>query len=284
VTVVLPVLDEEHNLPDALASVRWAAQVVVVDSGSTDSTVAIAESEHAQVVQFRQSPGGPKKKAWALRNVTFEHEWVLFLDGDERVTPELAAEVMNVLERPEFDSYYMDREFIFRGRVLTSYRPDWNLRLFKHARATMEDLGLHDLPGTGDNEIHEHFLVDGPKGYLRAPLRHRDYRGIGPWTTRHNKYATWEAHLYRRWRAEPVDLQVASLRDPVARNRLLRRIWVRMPGRPVLRFVVWYFGKRAFRDGANGLLFSVLMAWYELLVGLKLRELEQSEPAVTAAP
>lgn len=275
-SVVLPVLNEEANLADALASVRFADEVFVVDSGSRDRTCEVARAAGAEVVQFRHEPNGPKKKAWSLRNLPFSHEWVLFLDGDERITPELQAEIEAVVRDPKRDGYYMDREMIFRGRPLRSYRPDWNLRLFKHRLAAMEDLGLHQLPGTGDNEIHEHFLLDGTKGFLEHALLHRDYRGIGPWIERHNKYATWEAHLYERWRREPVGLSLATLRDPVQRNRAIRRIWVRLPGRPVLRFFAWFFVKRAFRDGANGLLYSVLMAWYELLVTVKLSELRAS--------
>ncbi len=89
---------------------------------------------------------------------------------------------------------------------------------------------------------------------------------------------TWEAHLNRRWRTEPLDLSAKAFRDPVARNRLLRRVWVRLPGRPVLRLLVWLIYKRAFRDGTSGLLYALLMGWYELLISLKLKELEASVP------
>lgn len=275
-SVVLPVLNEEQNLAPALASVTgWTSEVFVVDSGSTDRTAEIATASGATVVQFSYDPGGPKKKAWALRNLPYKTDWVLFLDGDERVPSELRAEIEQAVNDPVRAGFYIDRRMIFRGRDLRSYRPDWNLRLFRHAAASMEDLGLHDLPGTGDNEIHEHFLVPGEKGFLKCPLLHEDYRGIGPWIQRHNKYATWEAHLYRRWRDEPVRLNLETVRDPIARNRLLRRVWVRLPGRPALRFAAWIIVKRGFRDGRNGFLYAMLMAWYELLIGLKLAELKR---------
>jgi len=274
ISVVLPVLNEADNLPDALRSVEWAAEVFVVDSGSRDATSRVAEEHGANVVQFDHRPPGPKKKAWALRNLEFSHDWALFLDGDERVTPDLRSEIDSALAGGAYDAYYVDREMIFCGRALRSYRPDWNLRLFKHRLATIEDFGLHGLPGTGDNEIHEHFLVEARVGFLTSPLLHHDYRGIGPWIDRHNKYATWEAHLYRRWRAEPLGFSAKALRDPVARNRLVRRVWVRLPGRPLLRTLVWLVFKRAFRDGRPGLLYAVLMGWYESLIGLKLKELE----------
>jgi len=277
VTVIFPVLNEEENLPAALASVTWADKVIVVDSGSNDGTSAMATQAGARVVDFNYVPGGPKKKGWSLSNIDFQTEWVLFLDGDERITPSLQAEIEQVLQDPCHDGYYLDREMFFRGRKLSCYRPDWNLRLFRHAHTSIEDLGLFDLPGTGDNEIHEHFLVKGTTGFLKSPLLHNDYRGIGPWIERHNKYATWEAHLYKQWREQPLHFQFRAMKDPVARNRALRRVWVRLPGRPVLRFLIWLIGRRAFRDGSTGLIYAFLMGWYELVVSLKLGELEARE-------
>jgi hypothetical protein len=180
VTVVFPVLNEAENLPAALVSVAWATQIFVVDSGSTDATRAIAQEAGATVVQFNYvaAEGVKKKKAWSLAALPFATEWVLYLDADERVTAALRDEILAVLASPGCDGYYLDREMIFRGRPLRSYRPDWNLRLFRHGLASIEDLGMADLPGTGDNEIHEHFELEGSIGFLRAPLLHDDYRGI----------------------------------------------------------------------------------------------------------
>jgi hypothetical protein len=163
------------------------------------------------------------------------------------------------------------------GRRLRCFSPNWNLRLFRTGMARMEDLGLSELAGTGDNEIHEHVEIDGRTAFLRTPLLHDDYRGITAWIDRHNRYATWEAHLYRRFRQERLDISpLALLRlNPFARKRALRRIWVHLPGRPLLRFFVWYVLRRGFADGRPGFVFCVLMAYYELIIGLKLRELER---------
>lgn len=273
-TAVLPVLNEAENLAAALESVAWVSEIFVVDSGSSDATVAIAEAHGAKVVQFHHERGGPKKKAWSLRSLPFSNEWALYLDADERITDALRDEILDVLCSPRCDGYYLDREFIFRGRELRSYRPDWNLRLFRHRLASIEDLGLHHLDDTGDNEIHEHFVLQGSTGFLKHPLLHEDYRGIGAWLERHNKYATWEANLYQRLRNEPLSLAPSAFRDPISRNRLIRRLWVRLPGRPLLRFLVWYLAKRAILDGWIGFQFSFLMAWYEFVISVKLKELE----------
>jgi glycosyltransferase involved in cell wall biosynthesis len=281
VTVVVFTLNEEKNLPDALASVRWADTVIVVDSHSTDRTADIAVAAGAKVVQFAYTGYGPKKMEWSLRNLPFEHEWVFLLDADERVTPDLRAEIAGAIEHGGADGYCVDREFHFLGREVRCFRPNWNLRLFKHRLGRFEDLGLNDLPGTGDIEVHEHVILSGRMGFLRHPLLHDDDRGLTPWLTRHNKYATWEAHLYRRFREEPIGVgPLGFLRlDPLRRKRVLRRVWVRLPCRPVARFLIWYVARRGFLDGAPGFFFCLLMAFYELTISAKLYELRSSGQA-----
>jgi glycosyltransferase involved in cell wall biosynthesis len=275
VTVVIPARSEERNLPDALESVHWATRVIVVDSRSPDHTADIARRAGAEVVQFDHASSGPKKKAWALRELDFRTDWVLFLDADERVTPALAAEIATAITDEDADAFYIDREFVFMGRSLRCFRPNWNLRLFRPGLTSIEDLGLNDLPRTGDNEIHEHFVCAGRSRFLREPLLHDDDRGVTAWLERHNRYATWEAELYLRLRTEPVGVGVAGfLRlDPFQRKRVLRRVWVRLPFRPAVRFFVWYVLRRGFLDGRAGLVFCRLMSYYEFIIGLKLREL-----------
>lgn len=275
--MVFPVKDEEENLGAALESVAWVDQVIVVDSHSSDRTAEIARAAGAEVVQFDHVPGGPKKKAWALATLSVRNEWLLFLDGDERIPPALRAEIEAAVARDGRDGYFVDRELVFMGKKLRCFNPNWQMRLFRRGRGRMEDLALHDVPGTGDNEIHEHFVVEGPTGFLRTPLLHDDYRGLTAWLERHNRYATWEAHLYRKFREEPVGVGPLGLLrlDPFRRKRVLRRIWVRLPFRPGIRFVVWYFLRRGFLDGRQGFVFCVLMTYYEFIIGAKLRELEE---------
>ena len=279
-SVLIPTLNEEANLGAALRSVGEADEIVVVDSQSTDRTAEIALAAGAEVVQFEYPGHGPKKKTWALQNLPFRNDWVLLIDADERVTDGLMREIEAIVEgNGEASGYYVDRELIFMGHSMRSFRPNWNLRLFRRGAGRMEDLELHDVPGTGDNEIHEHVVVDGPTGYLDSPLLHNDYRGLTPWLERHNKYATWEAHLYRKFRRERIGVGPLGLARlaPFQRKRVLRRIWVRLPFRPPIRFVVWYVGRRGFLDGRAGFIFCVLMSYYEFIIGAKIRELEQRE-------
>ena len=278
-SVILPVLNEEENLPAALESVAWADEIFVVDSRSRDATPAIAEAAGAEVVQFEYAGEGPKKMGWSIANLPFRNDWVLILAADERVPPALRDEIAAALRDPQAEAYCLDREFVFMGRSLRCFRPNWGLRLFRHRLARMEDLGLTNLAATGDMEIHEHVAVEGRIGFLPTPLLHDDFRGITPWLERHVKYATWEAHLYRKFRDEPIGVgPIGFLRlDPFRRKRVLRRIWVRLPLRPTLRFLVWYVLRRGFLDGRPGYAFCRLMAWYEYVIGLKMRELAQRD-------
>ena len=242
-----------------------------------DQTVELAGSHGARVVTFEYDGGHQRKKAWTLATQAFPFDWVLFLDADERITPALQTEIQRVVleNDPEVSGVYVDRELLFMGRRMRSFSPNWNMRLFRPERTKMEDLGLGHLAATGDNEIHEHFVVSGVTRYLQPPLKHEDYRGIAHWIDRHNKYATWEAHLYLNLASEPFFpelLRILGL-DPFKRKRVLRRIWVRLPARPAVRFFTWYILRRGFMDGLEGFYFCVLMAWYELLIGLKLNEL-----------
>jgi glycosyltransferase involved in cell wall biosynthesis len=276
-TVIIPVLNEEQNLPDALATIDWAEQVIVVDSHSVDRTAEIARTAGAEIVQFNYVPSGPKKKSWALQHLAVRNDWILLLDADERVTPNLRAEIEQAIRTDRVDGYYLDRELIFMGRRMRCFRPNWNMRLFRAGRGRIEDLELSSVAGTGDNEIHEHVVVNGAVAFLRHPLLHDDYRGLTAWLDRHNKYATWEAHLYRRFRQEPIGSgPVALLRiNAFERKRVLRRVWVRLPFRPGLRFIIWYVFRRGYADGRAGLIFCILMSYYEFIIGVKMRELEQ---------
>jgi len=275
-SVIVPARNEEANIAGALASVEWADERIVVDSHSADRTEDIASAAGAEVIQFDYVPGGSKKEAWALANLPVRNEWILLLDADERVPPALRQEIEEAIRSTTLNGYYVDRELIFMRRPMRSFRPNWNLKLVRSGHARIEDLGLPDLDIDRDSKVHEHVAVDGEKGFLRTALLHDDYRGLTAWLERHNEYATWEAHLYRKFRSEPLGVgPLGFLRlDPFRRKRVLRRVWVRLPFRPTLRFLVWYLARRGFLDGREGFIFCVLMSYYEFIIGAKLRELE----------
>lgn len=278
ISVIIPALNEEANLADCLRSVFWADEVFVVDSHSTDRTAAIAEAAGAKVVQFDFHPGGPRKKNWALENLPFRNEWVLILDADERITPELEAEIRREFASgPPHDGYYLNRKLIFMGRWLRhgGNYPSWNLRLFRHRLGRYERLHTEDLASAGDVEVHEHVVLDGRAGYLREPMLHLDYKDLARWLDRHNRYSTWDAKM-RLNLLEGKDVSSIAARlfgSPVERKRWLKKLWLRLPCKPLLRFTYMYFLRLGFLDGKPGFLYSVLKATHEFHIAAKMWEM-----------
>ncbi|HEV7663940.1 MAG TPA: glycosyltransferase family 2 protein [Chloroflexota bacterium] len=270
-SVLIPTLNEELNLPDCLASVAWADEVFVVDSFSTDRTLAIAHEAGATVVQHRFQNYSDQKN-WALDNLPLRNHWLLIVDADERVTPELRCELETLLTGPSppCDGYYVNRKFIFLGRWIrhAGWYPSWSLRLFRHR------LGRYD-----DREVHEHIVLNGRTGYLTNDLLHDDRRDLEAFVARHNRYSTLEAAARLKVERGAVDrakLPLSLLASPVQRKRFLReRIWPSMPGKPLALFVYMYVLRRGFLDGRAGLALSVFHAWQEFMVGLKLAELRR---------
>ncbi len=270
VSVLIPTLDEELNLPGCLASVAFADQVFVVDSFSTDRTVEIACAHGATVVQHAFESYS-RQKNWALETLPFRHDWVLIVDADERVLPELQREIDSVVRgsRPE-DGFYLNRRFIFLGHWVrhAGWYPSWNLRLFRHAR------GRYD-----DRDVHEHVVLDGAPGYLRHDLLHDDQRGLQAFVARHNRYSTLEASARRKAELDASDrarLPASLLASPVQRKRFIReRIWPNVPAKPLALFVYMYVLRRGFLDGRAGLALCTFHAFQEFTVGLKLAELRR---------
>ncbi len=269
VSVLIPVLNEERNIGDCLASVGWSDDVVVVDSGSTDRTAEVARAGGARVIEFAWDGNLPKKKNWALANVDWRHRWVLVLDADERVTPELAEEIPNIVEATDRHGFLINRRLIFFGRLIRhcGYYPSWSLRLFLHERGRYECLVDGDT-GSGDNEVHEHVIVNGPVGRLRGELVHHAYPDIATWVEKHNRYSNWEAAVEVRGLPNGT---LPSGSVPAARRRL-RTLARGLPFRPTLRFLYSYVLRGGALDGYPGYVLSRLMATYELLSVLKVRE------------
>src|ERR1035437_3529808 len=172
VSVLIPVKNEEFHIQACLDSVRWANEIVVVDSQSQDKTGELAEAAGAVVVQFHYSPGGPKKKNWAMESVAFRNEWILILDADERITPELANEIQDAVRHPgDRAGFYLNRKFYFLNQFIrhAGYYPSWNLRLLKRGCGVYEKFTDTDTQ-SGDNEVHEHVILHGKAGHLRNPM------------------------------------------------------------------------------------------------------------------
>jgi glycosyltransferase involved in cell wall biosynthesis len=279
VSVLIPAKNEQNNLPACLASLARADEIFLVDSQSSDHTVEIAESYGAKVVQFCFNGRWPKKKNWSLEHLPFRHEWVLIVDCDERIPPELWDEIAQAIQHPHYNGYYINRKVLFLGTWIRhgGKYPDWNLRLFRHTKGRYENLGTEDVPNTGDNEVHEHVILQGKVGYLKHDMIHEDFRDVYHWLERHNRYSNWEARVYYNLITHQETTETIGSNffgDAVQRKRFLKKLWVYLPCKPTLRFIVFYVIQLGFLDGRAGYIYGRLLSQYEYQIGVKLYELQ----------
>jgi glycosyltransferase involved in cell wall biosynthesis len=278
IEIVIPAFNEEVNLPHALRSVmEWAEAVHVVDSESTDATRAVAEAHGARVA-VRPWLGYARQKNWALDHLPLRAPWVFILDADESITPALRDELLAVAARPPGEvpeaGFYVNRTLWFLGRRIRhcGYNPSWNLRFFKRGRARYEE-----------REVHEHMVVDGPTGHLRAKMDHHDRRGLEAYIAKHNRYSTLEAREMLRRRAGAVATAAAGAGEEARllgswtqrRRWFKHHVYLRLPARWLLRFIYMYVLRLGFLDGLNGLHFCLFISAYELQITMKMREAAQ---------
>jgi glycosyltransferase involved in cell wall biosynthesis len=221
-TVIILTYNEELNLPQALRSVcGWAQQVIVLDSFSTDRTVQIAREFGAEVYQHRFEDYA-KQRNHAL-TLPIRSEWILFLDADEWVPPELQREIAAVIDRnPPEDGFYIKRRFIWMGRwIRRGYYPTWILRLARRGRVRCEE-----------RQVNEHLIVDGAVGYLQHDFIHEDRKDLADWIAKHVRYARREADelIKRELRVAQEEIDARLFGTQAQRKRWLRRhVWERLP-------------------------------------------------------
>ena len=275
VSVLVPIKNEAENLPRCLGCVQWADEIFVVDSHSTDDSVEIAQRHSAKVVQFDFNGTWPKKKNWALENLPFKNDWVLILDADEVLPAEAATEIGDAIANTGgIAGYWINRRFFFLGRWLRhSYYPNWNLRLFRHSLGRYERLTTAETR-SGDNEVHEHVVVQGPTARLRCEMDHYAFPSVEVFVEKHNRYSNWEACVAADKLLHGSSQDLSS--EAVGRRRRLKMISQRLPLRPLLRFLYIYIWQKGFLDGRDGYYFARLHAIYEFLSVAKTYELRRS--------
>jgi glycosyltransferase involved in cell wall biosynthesis len=271
ISVIVPVKNEADNLRKCLPALAWADEVFVVDSGSTDDTAAVAREFGATVVLFAFNGVYPKKKNWSLENLPFRNEWVLIVDADEIVPPELAEEITRRTASDEADGFYLNMKYFFLGRRIKhcGYAEAWNLRLFKHELGRYEKMPVAPGSRTGDNEAHEHVELVGRVARLRHELDHHAYPTLSIWIEKHDRYAAWEAEMYDHFVHQAASAKIGAGKRF---KRQLKRIYLRLPLRPVIRFFYAYVLRLGFLDGMPGLAFCTLLGFYDFLCWAKLYE------------
>ncbi len=267
-SVVVMTRDEADNLPDCLANLDGFAQVFVVDSASGDGTAEIARAQGATLVPFDWNGRYPKKKQWCLDTLPFACEWVLFVDADERVSPALAAQLAHRLSPPgpppEVAAFMLDSRPVVLGRALR-FGPRYSkIALMRRGRVRFPECRDLDVPTMWEVEGHYQPLVDGTVERLLEHLLHEDRKPPSAWFSRHNRYSDWEAALA----AEPAR-RAALLAAEGPWRRLLKRLFARLPARPLFVFLHAYVIRLGALDGLPGLHHALARAFYYWQIAYK---------------
>jgi glycosyltransferase involved in cell wall biosynthesis len=233
-SVAIITRNEEANIRRTLESVKWADEIVVVDSGSTDGTVAICR-EYTDKVIHQDWLGFSRQKNLAIERTT--GDWVLSLDADEPVEPALAEEIRRILSRPDaLDGYRIPRKTFFLGKQVRygGWYPDHNLRLFRRGKGRFED-----------RVVHEAIKVQGTIGNTRHALLHYAYPDLTSYMSSINKYSS---------------LAVSVMAEKGVDN--FKSGWVNILFRPAFTFLLKYFIRLGFLDGKRGLVLNLFHSYY----------------------
>lgn len=278
-SVVVLTFNEERNLDACLRSVvDLTSDIFVVDSGSTDRTAAIAKEHGAQIVTHAFESHA-RQWQWALSTLPLKSAWVLALDADQSLTPELRTAIARQI--PLWSSAgtpvggYLNRRQVFRGRWIRhgGYYPKYLLKLFRRDAVVLDT----------DDLVDHHFHVKGATAILDGDLieDNRNEDAIAVWIGKHNRYAVQQAREETARNADPDPRPTRAFGAPDERTRFRKRIWYRMPLylRPFGYFIYRYFFRLGFLDGKEGFVFHFMQAfWYRLLVDINRDELSRTTP------
>jgi glycosyltransferase involved in cell wall biosynthesis len=266
VSVLILTKNEERDLPGCLESVRWSDDIHLYDSYSADKTIEIAEAAGAKVTQ-RAFDSWSVHQNWGVQNIPFKYPWVFYIDGDERMTPELVASVGEAVRSPGANVAFraQRRDFLY-GRWLKHVQASpFYMRLFRPEKMRYERL------------VNPVSIPDGPVGELSGYLDHFPFgKGLRHWLDRHNSYSTLEAQQVMSNRAahDAFSITQAFLAKDFSERRYHQKeLFYRMPARPLVKFMLLYVAKRGFLDGRAGFTYAALQSIYEYMIVLKTREL-----------
>jgi glycosyltransferase involved in cell wall biosynthesis len=271
--VIVPVRNEARNLPACLESLHGVGEVYVVDSGSTDETSQIAHSFGAHVVQFHYHGGWPKKRQWALDTLPLSYDWVLLVDADEQLTPNLTAEVQRVLRDPSIDGYYVGLDMFFLGKRLRHCGASfYKLSLFRRGAGRFECRTEDQDESMCDMEVHEHVMISGETRTLEERILHRTVENLSRYIQKHNEYSNWEVRVSNDRAVGHEQLEPSLWGSQAERRRWLRKKLLGLPGSPALFFLYRYVLRLGFLDGVPGLIYCGFQAIQFFHVKAKLYE------------
>lgn len=247
VTAIIPCKNEEANIAEAIQAVSWADEILVIDSYSTDRTVAIAKQFGVKILQ-RPFDTHARQKNWAIDQAT--HNWIFLLDADERVPVPLSVEIKNILQNQEHTkvAYWIRRQNYFMGKQVrySGWQYDKVIRLFRRDTCRYPEV-----------QVHEEIKATGPVGTLQNKLVHHTYRGLRQYLEKWDHY-TWLSANDRNKKTAHVTLYHLAVK-------------------PVIRFFRHYIWFRGFLDGKVGFIISYMAAVSVFMRYLKLWRLQEGE-------
>jgi glycosyltransferase involved in cell wall biosynthesis len=241
-SVTIITFNEESNIKECLESVKWADEIILVDSESRDKTIEIAKAYTDKVIT-KKWEGFSVQKSFALANAG--NEWVLSIDADERVTPELKEEIQSLLSaEPSPDGYFIPRRNFFLGREIKNcgWYPDYQMRLFRKSKTVVDP-----------RKVHEGFLVNGNTGHLKNAFIHFTHNNLHDTFKKINEYSTLEAEeLYLQKKAKPINIFL----------------------NPAAAFLNHFFHRGGYKDGVYGLMVSLIHAVTKMMMYMKMWDLQ----------
>lgn len=261
VSVIVAARNEARNLPRCLEALCDVGEVYVIDSQSTDATPEIARSFGAKVVQFHYQGGWPKKRQWAMETLPLAFDWILLLDADEVLTPELAQEIRQALKNRDVNGYYVALRMYFLGRILRHGDAGfWKLSLFRRGKGRYECRLKNQDASMADMEVHEHVVVEGRTARLSNPLIHDNVESLSHYIRKHDEYSNWEAHVLLQGQTSDGELSPSLFGSQAQRRRWLKKRLYSLPGSPIFLFLYRYFFRLGFLDGIAGLIYCGFQA------------------------
>ena len=231
-SVIITTYNEGHNIEAVLKSISFADEIIVVDSFSEDDTVALAKKYTDQIIQ-RKYIGPADQKNWAIPQA--KYEWVLILDADERVTPELKLEIQSLLNTPTipFDAFWIKRQNFFMGKQVrySGWQNDAVIRLIHRDKCRYNSHQVHEEIETRGIEV----------GKLTHPMLHYTFKDSKHFLAKIERYAVWSAKDHQ--------------------HQSKRVTWFHLFLKPLFRFFKHFIAQRGFLDGKTGFVISVIMAW-----------------------
>jgi glycosyltransferase involved in cell wall biosynthesis len=268
ISIYILTFNEEIDIGPCIESALLSDDIIIIDSCSTDRTIEIA-SQYPVTIQQHKFESHGKQRTWMLQEIESKYEWVYILEADERMTPQLYQECLAKINHSQTIGYYVAERVIFMGTWIkhcTQY-PRYQMRLFKKGKVWFTDYG-HT----------EREICQGKTDFLKETYPHyTSGKGLSRWLEKHNRYSTDEAkETIRQQREGRINWKSLFFgQSEVEKRRALKDLSLRLPLRPLIRWVYMYFILGGILDGKAGFAWCTLQAFYEYLILLKVEELKQ---------